>query len=382
MAPELVYGVGGGLYDGRGMLVRLLFVVWLCGAFVGGAQCATAAPAGIRVGGWAGGPVHDAKKQFAYCSASATNGQGIVISYSVDAQYRWRLSFSNPTWSFSPGYSLNLLLRFSEKSGSVRARAIVNTSQMLEVHSDDDLALFAALWDANKLQVTAGGLKFEFELIGSNEILSALLRCALRQSSPPRRPNQETGLPMRVDAAISQEARELLTEILAFARLREARILPTAANSAVTWKTNLITSSLGVIDGNISRMSDIPVRILDREVRHCRNEAFFAWSVLEVDGADTTRVITICAAQDGTAFTRYTLTPRGKGGIYLMTSTVTGGGFGGVLQAQLDEIDARLRSAFIASSQQLTRATAPVPNRESVDEKVNQPERSAPFARE
>jgi len=364
------------------MLVRLLFVVSLSVGFFGGDQRATAAPAGIRIGVWAGGPVHDGKKQFAYFSASATNGQGIVISYSVDGQYRWRLSFSNQAWSFSPGYSVNLLLRFTEKMVPVRARATVNANQMLEVHSDDDLALFAALWDASKLEVTAGGLRFEFELISSNEVLDALLRCAIRQTNSFGRANHERPLPVRIDARTVQEARDLFSEIVAFGRLREAQILPTAPNAAITWKTNLIISSLAVVDGSMSRVADIPLRILERDVRHCRYTAFFAWSVLAVDATEIARVMTICMAPDATVFTRYSATPRSKGGLYLMSSTVTGGGFGGVPQAQLDEIDAGLRSAFIASSQRLDRQIAPASTRESVQQPLEQPEPSAPFARE
>src|SRR5206468_2198012 len=108
-----------------------------------------------------------------------TGGSGITISYAVDRDYGWHLSFSNPTWSFIEGYSWNSSLKLGD--GSVlRSRAVVVGSNNLEIKTEDSLSLFAALWTATQLQVTAGGLTFSFELISSSEVLSALAQCVLR----------------------------------------------------------------------------------------------------------------------------------------------------------------------------------------------------------
>ena len=53
---------------------------------------------------------------------------------------------------------MNMLLQLGEKN-FLRARATVNANRMLDVQTEDDLALFPALWSASRLQVTAGGLR-------------------------------------------------------------------------------------------------------------------------------------------------------------------------------------------------------------------------------
>src|SRR5207253_3444222 len=126
-----------------------------------------------------------------------------------DRDHRWHLGFSNPTWNFIEGYSWNSSLKLGD--GSVlRSRAVVVGSSNLESRTDDDLSLFAALWTASQLQVTAGGLTFEFELISSNEVLSALAQCVLRQSGvatgvPPRQ--NAARLAPRIDPAARDEAK-------------------------------------------------------------------------------------------------------------------------------------------------------------------------------
>src|SRR6188768_4416785 len=134
------------------------FTGLLCLLCVGTAHAQT--KTAIHLGGWTGGPVFSGGKQAQSCAASATNAQGISVTYSVDRDYRWRLSFSNSTWSFSQGYALNVLLRLGDRT-TVPARARVGANQQLDVETEDELQLFAILWGADKLQVTAGGLRFE-----------------------------------------------------------------------------------------------------------------------------------------------------------------------------------------------------------------------------
>ena len=346
----------------------------------------------IRIGNWSGGPSFvGAPKQLENCAASATNAQGIAISYSVDRAYRWRLAFVNPEWTFSQGYSFNVLLRVGDK-GAIRARAVVAAKHTLEIQTEDDLALFAALWSAGRIQVTAGGLRFEFELVSSSEVLSALLQCVMRQASPARKATQTAAMPFRVDPNTAEETREFLSEMLGFARIRDAQILPAVAGadrSIIAWRRDLVTGTLAVIDGTgIPKAADMTLRLFGQDVRQCRNDFFFAWSVLDVDQVEVARSLTICVAPEATRFSYYTTTSRSKGGYYLMTITAVGGGFGGVLQGQLEEAEARLRGPFVLTANKVGRAGA----RGSVEEperrqqpekpeKSEQPE-AAPFARE
>ena len=258
----------------------------------------SAAPAGIRIGAWSGGPVYvGTTKQFEYCTASTTNAQGIVISYSIDRQYRWRLAFANPTWSFSQGYALNMLLRLGEKN-FLRARATVNANRMLDVQTDDDLALFPALWSASMLQVTAGGLRFEFELAGSNGVFAALVDCIRQRSVRATAKNVPTFV--TVDAAAREEARSLAAEILSFARIRDAQILPQVAGS---WRAGLVTSTLDLVRvKGAEKMRDFVAHLIRDELGKCREGVFLVWALEEVDRTELGRMFVICPRSEGTTF--------------------------------------------------------------------------------
>ena len=302
----------------------------------------SAAPAGIRIGAWSGGPVHvGTTKQFEYCTASTTNAQGIVISYSIDRQYRWRLAFANPTWSFSQGYALNMLLRLGEKN-FLRARATVNANRMLDVQTDDDLALFPALWSASMLQVTAGGLRFEFELAGSNGVFAALVDCIRQRSVRATAKNVPTFV--TVDAAAREEARSLAAEILSFARIRDAQILPQVAGS---WRAGLVTSTLDLVRvKGAEKMRDFVAHLIRDELGKCREGVFLVWALEEVDRTELGRMFVICPRSEGTTFSYLMAATRPQGGHYILRSSALGGGFGGVLQQSVEEMDAKLRPAF------------------------------------
>ena len=111
---------------------------------------------------------------------------------------------------------MNMLLQLGDKN-FLRARATVNANRILDVQTGDDLALFPALWSANRLQVTAGGLRFEFELAGSKNVFAALVDCIRQRSVRATAKNVPTFV--TVDAAAREEARSLAAEILSFARI-------------------------------------------------------------------------------------------------------------------------------------------------------------------
>jgi len=305
----------------------------------------------IRIGNWSGGPSIQAQsRQFEGCAARSENSQGIAMSYAIDPQYRWRLVVSNPAWSFTPGYSLALVLRLDDRN-YLRGRAIVSGTQTLEIRTDDELSLFSGLWSANRLQVTAGGTKFEFELFDSNEVLSALLQCVVRQSGWSARKNAPP-MPIRLDSETRAETRAIANEILAYSRIGQVQMSTASAVSssqhgATSWKSGLINSALDVLEPKgIARLADVPLRLLDQEIRKCRNRFYFAWRLEQVDRLEIARVFTVCPAPELTTFAYYLAVSRSKGGYYLLSSTTSGGGFGGVVQQQLEEMDAKLRRSF------------------------------------
>jgi hypothetical protein len=342
------------MVSSRLLLVACFSVLWIDAA--GAESSAT-----FRVGSWAGGPAFaGTPRHFEHCSGSANNAQGIAISYSVDRQYRWRLAFSNPTWSFSEGYSMSVLLRLDER-GLIRGRATVTPDRMLEIHTEDDLALFAALWSANRLQITMGALRSEFELISSNEVLSALLQCAIRQLKPSRQKSVPSIL-FNIDPTTREEVQALTNEVLALSGLGDAQKLAYSQQAAVSWKSGLVTSSLNVVDTKgIPRLADLPLYVLERDLRSCRGAGFFAWAIEQADQLEIARIFTVCGGEDATTFAYDAATPRAKGGYYLLRSVTVGSGFAGVLPQQLEAMDARLRAGLILSIRKLERQE-PIPD--------------------
>jgi len=324
----------------------------LASLMVNGATAAATKP--FRIANWSGAAYSgDQTRQFERCAASFTNAGGIVISYAVDRDYRWHLSFSNPTWNFIEGYSWNSSLKLGD--GSVlRSRAVVVGSSNLEIRTEDGLSLFAALWTASQLQVTAGGLTFEFELISSNEVLSALAQCVLRQTGVAPRQNTAR-LAGRIDPAARDEAKAFATEILSYARIADVQMLPPSAapaegQAAAAWKTQLVTSTVDVVEAaNIGRVDAMPMRIVEGDLRKCRGGFFFTSAMQEIDQLKVARTFTSCQTPESTIFVYYIAIARPKGGFYLLSSRSLGGGFGSVAQQQTELVDAKLRAVLMTA---------------------------------
>jgi|tagenome__1003787_1003787.scaffolds.fasta_scaffold20828313_1 hypothetical protein len=346
------------LHRGLGMFAKLLFAGFLSLVSADLAYCAS--PGGIRIGAWSGGPIHTgSRKQFEYCAATAANAQGMVITYAVDGSYRWRLSFSNPTWSFSEGYALSVLLRLGDRI-LIPARATVGTNQQLDIETEDELQLFAALRSADKLQVTAGGLRLEFDLIGTSEVLAALFDC-IRQR-PARAETKNDKVALTVDATARAEVRSLATSVMSFSRIKDAQILSQTAGS---WKSGLVTSALDVIRAPRARnMREFVPLLVSHEVGKCREGAFLIWSLDAIDQSELLRAFLVCPGLDGTTFTYMAAAARTQGGYFLLRSSAIGGGFAGVLQQQVADIDGRLRPAFmlaIKKVEQQSQSLQPLP---------------------
>lgn len=301
----------------------------------------------FRVANWTGGAyVNDRTKQFEYCSASFSSPAGVDVAYLVDRQLRWRLTFSNASWRFLEGYAVNTFLRLDERY-LVQARSVVGAdASVLDVQTEDPVSFFAALWSANRLQVVAGGLRFEIDLVSSTEVLSALALCVVRQTGIARRPN--TGLGVRVNQISRDEANAVAKNIQSFSRLAGFELLQSSAQGGVAWKAGPVTGAIEITDPKgVRDLSGVPIRIIETENRNCREGFFFVWAVREVDSSPIARAFTGCPSPEGTTFTYYSAVARQAGGFYILSSKTSGGGFGGVVQGQLREVATKLENAFI-----------------------------------
>ena len=141
-----------------------------------------------------------------------------------------------------------------------------------------------------------------------------------------------------------EEARSLAAEILSFARIRDAQILPQVAGS---WRAGLVTSTLDLVRvKGAEKMRDFVAHLTRDELGKCRDGVFLVWALEEVDRTELGRMFVICPGSEGTTFAYLMAATRPQGGYYVLRSYALGGGFAGVLQQHVEEIDAKLRPAF------------------------------------
>lgn len=322
----------------------------------------------IRIANWSGGSYfNDRSKRFDHCSASATNSGEIAISYSIDRQYRWSLTFSHPAWNFSNGLSLNLVLKSGERDG-MRGHAVAVESRVLQVQVEDNISLFAMLRIGGQLRVTAGGLTFEFPLADSDDVLSALTQCAMRHLGIAKSPKSKRSAPERsarpplvADPASHDETLALANDVIGYARIPDARILaadevPADLRGAAVWKAGLITSSVSVVrSNNADRVDEVAVQLVERDARKCQGGFFFVLELDAIDRAPVARVFTSCKMFEAVTSVYHLAVPRRQGGAYLVSATGRGSGFAGAIQRQAEQVDAKVRAVITVALKQLER---------------------------
>jgi hypothetical protein len=341
------------------MMLRLVLpAAWLAAAILGAHSAGAAAPDAFRIGGWSGGPHLNGARQLEQCRASSVNAAGTTLSYSVSRRLLWSVTFSNPAWSFSRGLSLPLKLRMGDRE-SQSGRAVAVDGRVLEVQADDPIGLFARLQQATALQVIAGGLAFDFQLDQGDEVLAALAQCVLRHTGMlRRRPARETG-PSAADD--DEEAMALAVEILPNAGIADARMSPSRQvapelRAAAAWKAGLITGAVAILRlGEEVRIEHVPGRLIEADARACPGAFFFVPELDAIDQLPVARVLVSCRTAESLTTIHYLAVARPRGGFYVLSARSTGGGIGGVLQRQTEQVDAKVRAALSGALSRLER---------------------------
>ena len=312
----------------------------------------------IRSGGWSGGRYpNERSKPFQYCGASAKNSTDITMNLSLDRDYRWRLAFSHPHWEFVGGSPISMTLGLSGGKQGFAGVATVANPSTLDFQAEDPLALFASLWTASQLKVVSGGFRFEFELLGASDVLTALTQCVWRQlgRSPRARPaNPSTNVP----GAIRDEAKSVAEMLIAYARFtnpndRSPPNLQVGARSAAAWQIGLVTSAIDIIPaGRTPQPDGAMVDVIDTDARNCRGGFFFAKSSQVKDSVSLGRMFTSCQSAEASALSYYVVAPRAKGGFYLLSSRVEVPVIGAAMQQRVSDIDARMRDVVLTAIRQ------------------------------
>ena len=329
------------------------------------AAVATAAPSAgaLQIGSWSGGPQFDSRsRQFERCTASLNNGSGTTLTFSIDRNFRWGLGFSNPSWSFGRGHSFGVILTIG-KQFQIRQTALAVGVDRLDLQLDDSLTVFARLRVLPQLKATAGGMVVSFELRDSEEIMSALARCALQQTLPaPARPVKSKNPPRPADPlqaiersdAMRAEASEIASDLLSFANIRDARVLANnqtpddlTATAHAIWRTGHVVGTVSIVPAARSAgLAALATDLVRYGSAKCTGRFFVAAMPDQVERVAVLRLFTSCQAEPATSSIHHTLVARAAGGIYLLTVMIDRVEYIGAMQGSAEDLDDKIRTVL------------------------------------
>jgi hypothetical protein len=320
-------------------------------------QNATAAASKVfAIQRWTGtAHVNDKTKQLEQCAASANNDSGVAVTYTVDRNFAWKLSFTGATWDFVVGHSFNVSLRIGEEQTRAQ-RAIVTAAKTFEVAIDDPIGLFERLRTSQSLRVQAGGLSLAFDVADSDEVLPALVRCMAQQMSrrtpaTPAAAARPLALNPSVDAA--GESQALATDMLARIGINDVRYVPAKEipvpyRADVAWKTGAVG-----IGGAVATQPSTPAAsvealtaaLFNSREPVCRGSMFVITASETVDQTPMARVFTACRTLEGTASSYHLVLPRASSGSHLVS--VIGSGYGRIASQPVEELDGKIRAVIV-----------------------------------
>jgi hypothetical protein len=288
----------------------------------------------------------DKSKQLEYCSASLNNSEGMTVTYSVDRQFAWKLSISNRVWDFAPGHTINVNVKIGEEEFQSQ-RAVVVDSKTLEIQVIDPIAFFSRLQMGLPLRVQAGALLLTFDLAESDEVLSALVHCVtqgLSRKPQPKGPSARAAKPLQIgpaaDVELRAEARSLMKDVLAQARITGARFVnvnetPTGYRGDVAWRTDIITGTLSVFsDDSEVALGSLPSHLFQNLRSPCGESLFLVSAPDGIDQIPIARLFSSCRTLQGTISAYHLAVPRNAGGFYLLATINNGFGFAGAKPAE------------------------------------------------
>lgn len=316
----------------------------------------------FRVTNWSGGAYSDDQtKAFARCAATKPGPAGTAISYSVDRQFRWRVTLSNPAWNFIKGAEQNVILTVGKATSVMRANAIAIDRAVLELQTNDPILLFATLRIAQQLRVIVGGLVLEFSLDGGEEVLSALTKCLLRSTRYYQGVKSSKSIfdthNVTPKSATQVEAVALVANIIAYARVADSQMLTTSERVSIlptdaAWKVGLITAGLTILEAPIPN-ERIVEAVIARSLPACHGGFFFISLPYVINKVSIVRMFVSCQTTETTTSSYYLVIPRPKAGHYVLSIVSTGSSFFGIAHRAADAYEAKLRAVIMLAVSKL-----------------------------
>lgn len=352
------------------MLRLLIGTTCLLGVSVG-ATDALAAGRSFRIENWSGAVYHNEQtKQFERCSATAMSRDGVAVTYTIDKNLRWHLSFSNEGWSLSRDFQSSAIVRLDDKT--TLARAIGTDANGIEIQPADEIAFFANLRTALALRASVGALTINFDVANSGDALSGLAECAVRQTGLVAQKGKDAKKTARsraeqpIDKAAYEEASELAIALNEYARVPGFKLIGpiswTLGPAGISWRGDLVAGAVFAVPaGPGEQPGQAGDRILAHDARECPGGVFFVRASETIDQAMVARIYIACKMPESTTITYYTVVPRDAGGFYVL-ATISSKGFATELQRQTEALDDQLRAVALIAIRRMTRAVDTKPD--------------------
>ncbi len=336
-------------------------------------SCATTAQAAdgtFRIFDWVGHAYWNKQERLLdRCSAQTTNADKITITYSLDRDYVWALELSSPSWRFNKGASFEIT--FGADHGQfLRLRAIAGEPQTVRVQIPDSLSFFEALRKIFRIQLIAGGMRSQFNLMYDNQILTALTQCVVRYGTSGKdRAAIASWLKTYAkagnaghDPAIHKEAEALAAGIMSAAEMPNDDKLARGDTAGLTGdafrKLDKIIFSLTIVPRDQApEMKDLPRLIVGADAQRCRGDFFSAALPDTIEKLRVARAFTNCLMQDTVKSAYYLAVPRKLGGIYLVAIIASDVGIVSSGKLTARDAERRIRGSIAVALEKFDKAS-------------------------
>jgi hypothetical protein len=322
------------------------------------------------VAGWRVGAYDDKKGSFSHCAMSSAYRSGITMLFSVSGDFSWRVGWTHPSWRFTKGQSVELVL-FVDDVGPFNLRADAVTEKLALAELPAKATVFDLMRKGNRMSVRALGNTYAFRLDGTYAALTEILACARRHAAvagsgpapgsratpppAPMMPRTAQTPPQQSDGVTAEqrlEATKVVANILAQGDMTNFRILSAKeiaeldnayiSQSHVAWKADGIVGTLRILPGGRKiSLSSMNSAILSDDAKHCKGK-FASGSTPDEKSPSVLRLFTACEEGGKVYEFRYTVVPAGDGTSYLFATAGTADRESG---DRIAKVEAALRQA-------------------------------------
>lgn len=294
----------------------------------------------FNVAGWNASVHTDRGGAFSHCASSSKYKSGISVIFSVNKNMRWTVGFMHPDWKYNVGDTFPIAFTIDDmKPISDRVTAFAASGVRLE--ADDSAELFKRFRLGNRLRVATVQRVFEFNLTGTNEMLTSLAACAYAKGrvngTPPMASNPfappEAARPRQADGAASAtlrvEATAFAANLLSAANITGYRLLGPDEPPKVKGDARWIVpgKELGIVKIlpglKKEEQKAFGADLISEDARQCTGK--FASGSMPDDEKGIARAFTICDLGEAILSMYYFTLPRPAGGAYVIAT----GSFGG-----------------------------------------------------